>query len=146
MRSATVRSEWQIYLDEPVETGSDYLGYWLSNKSRFPALCSLASSFYHTKLSTADVERCFSISKRVLENRFSLASENLRRTMIIRNRMKFFDLSSRMNKVKDLPLESWISEDEESDYNASDFTIRSESQPGQTITIPPNDSSDSSEN
>lgn len=66
--------------------------------------------------------------------------------MIIRNRMKFFDLSSRMNKVKGLPLESWISEDEESDYNASDFTIRSESQPGQTITIPPNDSSDSSEN
>lgn len=59
MRNATVRSEWQIYLDEPVETGSDYLGHWLSNKSRFRALCSLALSFYHTKLSTADVERCF---------------------------------------------------------------------------------------
>lgn len=62
MRSATVRSEWQIYLDEPVETGSDYLGYWLSNKSRFPALCSLTLSPLHTKLSTADVERYFSIS------------------------------------------------------------------------------------
>ena len=146
MHHASIKSEWQIYLDEPVEARSDYLGYWLGNRSRFPALCSLALSLYHTKLSTADVERCFSISKRVLDNRFSLASENLRRTMIIRNRMKCFDLSSRMNKVKDLPLESWISDDDESDYNAADSATRSEAQPDQIITIPSGNSSDDSEN
>ncbi|SCV01976.1 putative transposase of the Rover1 hAT-like family [Lachancea mirantina] len=108
-----VQDEWQLYLREPAEKGQFYVDYWLTNQGRFPALSSLALSFYNTKLSTADVERCFSVSRRVLDSRFSLASANLRSTMMIRNRLKCFNLSSEMHVAEDIPIESWIVDEED---------------------------------
>ncbi|SCV05731.1 putative transposase of the Rover1 hAT-like family [Lachancea nothofagi CBS 11611] len=122
--SRATKNEWQIYLNEPLETENSYLDYWLANQNRFPALCSLALSFFHTKISTADVERCFSISKRVLESRFSLASENLRRTMILRNRMKCFNIYSEMLVAKDIAWDAWT-EDEEAFESTSDLASSS---------------------
>ncbi|SCU92155.1 putative transposase of the Rover1 hAT-like family [Lachancea sp. 'fantastica'] len=117
--SISVKDEWENYLREPIEPSIGFLEYWLKNQSRFPALCSLALSFYYTKLSTADVERCFSVSERVLDNRFSLASANLRRTMILRNRIKCFNPNTKLSVVKDIPLEDWIHEDEESELRGA---------------------------
>lgn len=79
MASITLITGWQIKLDSQT--------------------CSNA------KLLTADVERCFSISKRALENRFSLSSTNLKRTMIPRNRFKCFGMRHSLQKVDDFPLE-----------------------------------------
>ncbi|SCV04238.1 putative transposase of the Rover1 hAT-like family [Lachancea nothofagi CBS 11611] len=109
--SRAIKDEWQIFLDEPLDTESSYLEYWLANQNRFPALCSLALSFFHTKISIADVDRCFSISKRALESRFSLASENLRRTMILRNRMKCFDVYSEMLVAEDIACDAWTKDE-----------------------------------
>lgn len=106
------KTEWEVYLEEPVQNDVKYLDYWIANQGRYPCLFELALSFHHTKLSTADVERCFSVSKRVLENRFSLSSTNLKRTMILRNRLKCFGMGQYLPKVTDIPVEQWIQDEE----------------------------------
>lgn len=112
------KSEWELYMEEPIQNDIDYLDYWLANQDKYPTLFQLALSFFHTKLSTADVERCFSISKRVLENRFSLSSTNLKRTMILRNRLKCFGIGYNLQEISDIPLEQWI-QDEENEISSS---------------------------
>ncbi|CDO95905.1 unnamed protein product [Kluyveromyces dobzhanskii CBS 2104] len=134
------KDEWQIYLGEPLEKEKDFLSYWLENQSRFPALCSLALAFYHTKLSTADVERSFSISKRVLDNRFSLASSNLKSTMIVRNRLKCFNLHSKMFVTEDIPTASWTCDEE--DTECPNVSQQSVNDPATFIDIYFSDSSD----
>lgn len=84
--------EFEQFNREPVETDVDYINYWLDNQYRYPKLSRLALSLYHSKLSTADVERCFSISKKALTGRYCLTSENLKRSMIIRNRLICFGI------------------------------------------------------
>ncbi|CEP63168.1 putative transposase of the Rover hAT-like DNA transposon [Lachancea lanzarotensis] len=117
-QSGSTNNDWQTYLAEPCEPGIGYLQYWLSNQKRWPELCSLALSFYYTRLSTSDVERCLSMSKEVLQNRFSLVSENLRRAVILRNRSKCFNLNPEMTMVRDIPLEEWINGDEEMQFRS----------------------------
>lgn len=117
------KNEWELYLEEPIERDLSYVDYWIANQDKYPTLCHLALSFYHTKLSTADVERCFSISKRVLENRFSLSSMNLKRTMILRNRLKCFGIGYNLQDVRDIPLEQWI-EDEENEARSASGSSR----------------------
>lgn len=135
------KDEWQIYLQEPLETDLDFIDYWLDNQSRFPALCRLALAFYHTKLSTADVERSFSISKRVLDNRFSLSSSNLKDTMIVRNRLKCFNLRTKMFLAEHIATDSWS--DDEEDIGFSDTNQQSSNDPPTVIDIYSGDSSDS---
>lgn len=111
-----VKTERELYLEELIDADIDYLDYWLDTQDRYSNLFNLAMSLYHRKLSTADVERCFSISKRVLENRFSLSSTNLKRTMILRNRLKCFGLGNNSPPVNDIPFEQWIEDDESDMY------------------------------
>ncbi|QEU61072.1 hypothetical protein KDRO_D07700 [Kluyveromyces lactis] len=134
------KDEWQIYLGEPLETEGDFISYWLENQSRFPALCSLALAFHHTKLSTADVERSFSISKRVLDNRFSLASSNLKSTMIVRNRLKCFNLRTEIPVAEHIATDSWS--DDEEDIKCSNVSQQSFDDPAAVIGIYSSDSSD----
>lgn len=141
------KSEWELYLEEPVHHDIDYLEYWLMNQDRFPFLFQLALSFYHTKLSTADVERCFSVSKRVLENRFSLSSINLKRTMIIRNRLKCFGIGHSLQEVKDIPVEQWIEDEGTEGYSNGDsqsFAMEVD-HPSDILCSPESDSSDGEE-
>lgn len=45
-------------MEEPIQNEIDYLDYWLANQDKYPTLFQLALSFFHTRLSRADVERC----------------------------------------------------------------------------------------
>lgn len=110
------KDEWKMYLEEPLQTNKEFVSYWLENQSRFPALCNLALAFYHTKLSTAGVESSFSISKRVLDNRFSLANPHLKRTMIMRNRLKCFNLRKKMPVAEHIATDAWSEDEEDVDY------------------------------
>lgn len=110
------KDEWKMYLEEPLQTDKEFVSYWLENQSRFPALCNLALAFYHTKLSTAGVESSFSISKRVLDNRFSLANPHLKRTMIMRNRLKCFNLRKKMPVAEHIATDAWSEDEEDVDY------------------------------
>ncbi|QLL30217.1 hypothetical protein HG536_0A00340 [Torulaspora globosa] len=113
------KNEWECYLEEPIQTDISYLDYWIANQDRYPGLFELALSFYYTKLSSAHVERFFSISKTALENRFSLSSTNLKRTMVLRNRLKCFGMGHGLQKIDDIPVEQWI-QDEETEPEITD--------------------------
>ncbi|QLL31758.1 hypothetical protein HG536_0B06240 [Torulaspora globosa] len=136
------KNEWECYLEEPIQTDISYLDYWIANQDRYPGLFELALSFYYTKLSSAHVERFFSISKTALENRFSLSSTNLKRTMVLRNRLKCFGMGHGLQKISDIPLEQWI-QDEETETEITDlYPTGAEDSP---LYIPIYSDSDSSE-
>ncbi|SCU81771.1 putative transposase of the Rover1 hAT-like family [Lachancea sp. 'fantastica'] len=103
--------EWERYNQEPLDSRFDFIHYWMANREKFPRLSSLALSFYYTKLSTANVERCFSISRRAIEGRFSLSSANLERTMILRNRLKCFGICEKLKHITSIEEVSWVLDD-----------------------------------
>ncbi|CUS24996.1 putative transposase of the Rover family [Lachancea quebecensis] len=111
--------EWECYNKEPLDSRYDFIHYWMVNRGGFPRLCALALSFYYTKLSTADVERCFSISKRAIGGRFSLSSMDLKRTLILRNRLKCFGFREKLKKITSIEETSWA-EDDLPDYSYDD--------------------------
>ncbi|SCU80743.1 putative transposase of the Rover1 hAT-like family [Lachancea mirantina] len=103
--------EWEIYNQEPLDSRFDFIHYWMANREKFPRLSSLALSFYYTKLSTVDVERCYSISKRAIEGRFSLSSANLKRAMVLRNRLKCFGFREKLKHITSIEEASWAEDD-----------------------------------
>lgn len=107
----------RFFLSDKTDSSLDFVDYWLKNRERFPKLSILALSYYHVKLSTADVERCFSISKRAVEGRYSLSSENLKRTIILRNRLKCFGFREKLTRVTSLADPKWEEEEIEDLYD-----------------------------
>ena len=118
-----VLGEWEAYNNLPLDDRHDFVTYWIKNYQKFPLLSRLALSFHYTKLSTADVERCFSISRRALEGRFSLSSENLMRTMTLRNRLKCFGFRKEMTPLQSFDDHGWLDDisEDSSDSDMDDY-------------------------
>ncbi|QLQ81637.1 hypothetical protein HG537_0F03980 [Torulaspora globosa] len=112
LNATDFRSEWELYLREPIQDNINYLDYWIANQDRYPGLFELALSFHYTKLSTAEIETSFSVNKRVLENCFSSSSTNLKRIMVLRNRLKCFGMGHGLQKREDVAVEQWIHDEE----------------------------------
>lgn len=86
--------EWHQYQSEPVASGQsriDAIRWWHANRRNYPSLFKLAMSLYYTKISSCDVERCFSLAGRVVrKDRARLNHRNVRTLMLLRDRFSNF--------------------------------------------------------
>ncbi|CEP60768.1 putative transposase of the Rover4 hAT-like DNA transposon [Lachancea lanzarotensis] len=87
--------EWTNYLGEPLLSATSReaaITWWFDRRLRFPRLFKLAMSLFYTKISTCDVERCFSLAGRVMQkDRKRLVEKNVRTSMVLRDRFHKFN-------------------------------------------------------
>ncbi|SCV02085.1 putative transposase of the Rover4 hAT-like family [Lachancea mirantina] len=93
--NAVDTAEWINYLGEPILASNSReaaISWWFDRRLRFPRLFKLAMSCFYTKISTCDVERCFSLAGRVMrKDRTRLTRKNVRTSMVLRDRFLKFD-------------------------------------------------------
>ncbi|QLG73540.1 hypothetical protein HG535_0F00500 [Zygotorulaspora mrakii] len=86
--------EWHRYQSEPVASGLsriDAIKWWHANRCKYPSLFKLAMSLLYTKVSSCDVERCFSLAGRVVrKDRARLHYKNVQTLMLLRDRFSKF--------------------------------------------------------
>ena len=84
------------------EMGEGIYEFWISIWKEYPELSKLALSLLYMKCSKADIERSFSICKSILCHRYSLGSEMLEASILIRLGLDSFGIRPNRTKYEDL--------------------------------------------
>ncbi|CUS22373.1 putative transposase of the Rover hAT-like DNA transposon [Lachancea quebecensis] len=100
-------SEWELYMGEPIEETVDFVKYWLRSQRRFPRLAKLALSLHNSRISTADAEAWFCMSKSALVDVMSQRSMCLSQATTLRNRLLCFETGHSLAYVQSVAAEQW---------------------------------------
>ncbi|KAG0663653.1 hypothetical protein C6P45_000753 [Maudiozyma exigua] len=84
------------------EMGEGIYEFWISRRNEYPELSKLALNLLYMKRSTADIERSFSICKSILCHWYSLGSEMLAASILIRLGLDSFGIRPNKNTDEDL--------------------------------------------
>lgn len=101
------RSEWELYMGEPIDENADFLKYWLRSQRRFPKLAKLALSLHNSRISTADAEAWFCMSRSALVDVMSHKGICLNQAVTLRNRLLCFETGHNLAYVQSVASEQW---------------------------------------